>query len=63
MDGFTYVDVFATKGIEYLLVIVYLIAFLFFIRALFADSGQRHAPVSNDRIDGSSRAVRRTAGE
>jgi len=34
MDGFSYVDIFATKGIEYLLVIVYFVAFVFFTRAL-----------------------------
>jgi len=63
MDGFTYVDVFATKGIEYLLVIAYLIAFLFFVRALFADPGDRRAPVSNDRSAGRPNAGRRHAGE
>jgi len=34
MDGYSYVDIFATKGIEYLLVLVYLLLFVFFIRAL-----------------------------
>ena len=34
MDGFSFFDVFATKGIEYLVVIAYLVIFVFFIRAL-----------------------------
>ena len=34
MDGFTYVDIFATKGIEYLLVISGLLFFTFFWRFL-----------------------------
>lgn len=28
MEGFTYVDIFATKGIEYLLVIVFLLVLI-----------------------------------
>jgi hypothetical protein len=34
MDGFSFVDIFATKGIEYLVVIAYLALFVFFVRAL-----------------------------
>ena len=34
MDGFTYVDIFATKGIEYLLVISGLLFFAYFWRFL-----------------------------
>ena len=34
MDGFTYVDIFATKGAEYLLVIAYLGLLIVFLRAL-----------------------------
>ena len=34
MDGFHYIDIFSTKGIEYLLVIAYLLLFIPFIRAL-----------------------------
>lgn len=34
MEGFTYVDIFATKGIEYLLVISGLLFFPFFLRLL-----------------------------
>jgi len=37
MDGFSFIDIFATKGIEYLVVIVYLVLFVFFARALFTD--------------------------
>jgi len=32
MEGFTYIDIFATKGIEYLLVISFLLLFTFFWR-------------------------------
>lgn len=34
MEGFTYVDIFATKGIEYLFVITGLLSFAFFLRFL-----------------------------
>lgn len=34
MEGFTYVDIFATKGIEYLLVIGFLMVFIFFWKVL-----------------------------
>jgi glycine cleavage system H protein len=34
MEGFTYVDIFATKGIEYLLVIGFLVLFILFWRLL-----------------------------
>ena len=34
MEGFTYVDIFATKGTEYLLVIGFLMVFMFFWRFL-----------------------------
>ena len=34
MDGFTYVDIFATKGVEYLMVISGLLFFAFFWRFL-----------------------------
>jgi glycine cleavage system H protein len=34
MEGFSYVDIFATKGIEYLLVIGFLLLFIFFWRYL-----------------------------
>ena len=37
MDGFSFFDIFATKGIEYLVVIVYLVLFVFFARALTSD--------------------------
>ena len=40
MDEFSYVDIFATKGIEYLLVIVFLVVFILFARALFTDRGK-----------------------
>lgn len=38
MEGFTYVDIFATKGIEYLLVIGFLLVFVFFWKALSTPS-------------------------
>ena len=40
MDGFSFFDIFATKGIEYLVVILYLVLFVFFVRALFTDEAK-----------------------
>ena len=34
MDGFSYVDIFATKGVEYVVVIAYFVVFTLFIRTL-----------------------------
>jgi hypothetical protein len=34
MESFSYVDIFATKGIEYILVIAFLILFVFFWKYL-----------------------------
>ncbi len=41
MESFEYVDIFATKGIEYLLVIGYLLLFIVFIRALVATPAKK----------------------
>jgi hypothetical protein len=41
MDGFSYFDIFATKGIEYLVVIVFLGMFILFARALTDGSRKR----------------------
>ena len=41
MDGFSYVNIFATKGVEYLLVLGYLALFVFFFRALFKDTDKK----------------------
>lgn len=41
MDGFSYLDIFATKGVEYLLVIIFLGMFILFARALFGGSEER----------------------
>ena len=38
MDEFSYNNIFATKGIEYLIVIVYFILFVFFTRAINSSS-------------------------
>jgi len=38
MDEFSYNNIFATKGIEYLIVIVYFITFVFFTKALNSSS-------------------------
>jgi len=34
MDGFSHIDIFATKGVEYLVVIAYFVVFTVFIRTL-----------------------------
>ena len=36
MDALSYVNIFETKGLEYLLVITFLTSFLYFLHALFA---------------------------
>ena len=36
MDSFTYVNIFETKGLEYLLLICFLVLFIFFVRYLNA---------------------------
>ena len=36
MGGFHYEDIFATKGMEYILVLFFLVAFIFFIRAIMS---------------------------
>lgn len=46
MDGYSFVDIFATKGIEYLLVIGFLVIFIVFMRLLLADT---HKARSSDR--------------
>jgi hypothetical protein len=38
MDEFSYTNIFATKGIEYIIVIVYFIMFVFFTKALNSSS-------------------------
>lgn len=38
MDGFSFVDIFATKGLEYLLVIGFLVLFVVFMRSLLTDT-------------------------
>ena len=48
MDGFTYHDIFATKGVEYLLVIVYFVAFVFFTRALVPTRKTGGKPLRKD---------------
>jgi hypothetical protein len=47
MDGFTFVDIFETKGIEYILVLVFLVVFIFFMRAL-----TKETPRSGDSEQG-----------
>ena len=42
MENFTYVDLFATKGIEYLLVIGFLVALILFWRFLSSSGRARH---------------------
>jgi len=48
MDGNSFVDIFATKGIEYLLVIGFLVLFVIFMRFLLAD-GRRSRPVQEKK--------------
>jgi glycine cleavage system H protein len=54
MEGFSYVDIFATKGIEYLLVIGFLLLFTFFWRFLSRpakrvfEAAEKFIPVVNE---------------
>jgi len=54
MEGFSYVDIFATKGIEYLLVIGFLLLFVFFWKYLtrpakrVLEVAERFIPVRNE---------------
>jgi hypothetical protein len=41
MDASSYVDIFATKGVEYLLVLGYLALFIIFIRFLGSPTSRR----------------------
>ena len=47
MEGFTYVDIFATKGIEYLLVIGALLLFIPFWRMV-----SRSGPAMQEAVEG-----------
>jgi hypothetical protein len=50
MGAFTYVDIFATKGIEYLLIIDFLLIFILFWRILSAPAERlRHEVVAESR--------------
>ena len=40
MEGFQFHDIFATKGVEYLLVIGYLVLLIVFIKALMKDGAE-----------------------
>ena len=44
-------DLFATKGLEYLLVIGFLVVFIFFLRALFTGARKRRQRTEEDRDD------------
>jgi len=54
MEGFSYVDIFATKGIEYLLIIGFLLLFTFFWRYLSRpakrvfEAAERFVPAMNE---------------
>jgi glycine cleavage system H protein len=52
MEGFTYVDLFATKGIEYILVIGFLIAFIIYWKLLNRSPVQPLKMASNLRAGG-----------
>jgi glycine cleavage system H lipoate-binding protein len=51
MEGFTYVDLFATKGIEYILVIGFLIAFIFYWKFLSRSKARPAKIASKLRTD------------
>jgi hypothetical protein len=47
-------DIFATKGVEYILILVFLVAFVLFIRLLFRGSRKPDSGSSDDRPAGSA---------
>ena len=53
MSDLVWVDIFATKGSEYLLVIVFLLAFIIFIRALFKGGLKGKKDAEEDEHEGS----------
>lgn len=51
MNWLLAVDLFATKGLEYLLVIAFLVVFIFFLRALFVGARKRRGRAGKDDHD------------
>ena len=49
MDSFSYVDIFSTKGIEYLMVIGYLVLFVFFWRFLLRPAPEKEGVAVKER--------------
>ncbi len=41
MDSFTYVNIFETKGLEYLLLLIFLVLFIYLIRYLSPPENKR----------------------
>ncbi len=57
MEYFHYVNIFETKGLEYILVIIFMITFVFFVRNLDASrkpnngvASDRQSPILSDTI-------------
>jgi hypothetical protein len=42
MDSFTYVNIFETKGLEYLLLLCFLVLFIYLVRYLSVPDKKRH---------------------
>ena len=41
MESFTYVNIFETKGLEYILLLCFLVIFIFLVRYLSPKNGQQ----------------------
>jgi hypothetical protein len=52
MSALLQVDIFATKGIEYLLIIFFLIVFIVFIRVLFKSGRKGKKGAGEDKHEG-----------
>jgi hypothetical protein len=48
MEGNTYIDMFSTKGVEYLLMIGFLVLIVFFLRALTRDRSKGESAKRED---------------
>ncbi len=48
MTEYTYLDIFATKGIEYMVVLIYFVLFVVFARALETPKKNGRKPAGKD---------------
>ena len=52
MESYTYVNIFATKGLEYILLLLFLVMFVFLVRYLSGNgNAKRSEEIDPDRSD------------